>query len=150
MTFITKSKDGCNIFPVSNISVIVVKPDEVDDRKINNVQIVALPQLTKYKSCMHCKARVESSNPPFGRCSKENCNMYQKYDVCKMQLSVKLLFMNNNGEQVALYAFGQTVLDLAKARETEVICEEAFLQLPPLSSITFNKQNMIIKFTHSE
>ena len=80
--YITKMV-GCDIIPVSNIGVIAVKPDEVDNGEINNVQIVAIPQLT----CMCSKARVESSNPPFGHCSKENCNMYlQDATICQITI----------------------------------------------------------------
>lgn len=146
--FITKTKHGCEVVEIPDIGDTANKPTNVEDEEIKDAQIVGVPQLTKYKSCLRCKARVEPADSPCGRCSKEDCQMYQRYDICKMQLSVKLLFIVN-GEQLSLNAFGQTVLDIANAKDMDEITEELFLQLPPFPSIKFNNQNIITKFTRS-
>ena len=147
--FITKAKHGCEIVPVPDIiGDIANRPSEIEDEEIKDAQIVGIPQLTKYKSCLRCKARVEPADSPFGRCSKDDCQMYQRYDICKMQLSVKLLFIVN-GEQLSLNAFGQTVLDITNAKDMDEITEELFLQLPPFASIKFNNQKIITNFTCS-
>lgn len=146
--FLTKPKVGSDAVPIEDIGMI---PDalyaelESKEEEIHNAQIIGVPQLMKYKSCLRCKARVEPSDPPFGRCSKEECRMYQRYDICKMQLSVKLLVLANN-EQLALFAYGQTVLDIANFNNMEAICEEFFLQLPPFATIKYNNQQIITKF----
>ena len=146
--YITKARHGCEIIPIEDIGDVADKPSEVQDEEIKNAQIVGVPQLTKYKSCLRCKARVEPSDPPFGRCSKEDCQMYQRYDICKIQLSVKLLFFVNN-EQLTLSAFGQTLLDIANTTNMDDITEEAFLQIRHFPSIKFNDQKIITNFTHS-
>ena len=146
--FITKGKYGCEVIPILDIGEIAKRPNEVEDEEITNAQIIGVPQLMKYKSCLRCKARVEPSDPPFGRCSKDDCQMYQRYDICKMQLSVKLLFLVND-DHITLNAFGQTVLDIARTTNMEQITEELFLQLPPFASIKYNNQQIITNFTYS-
>ena len=116
--FVSKAKEGSEAIPIPDIGNIVNRPTQVQDEQITNAQIIAVPQLTKHKSCLRCKARVEPGEPPFGSCSKEDCQMFQRYDICKLQLSVKLLFLVDNG-QIALYAYGQTVLDIAGTEDID-------------------------------
>ena len=143
----TKAKYGRKIIPIPDIGDIANRPSEIQDEEIENAQIVGVPQLSKYKSCLHCKARVEPSDPPLGCCSKDDCEMYQHYDICTMQLLVKLFLVDD--EQHSLSAFGQIVLDIAKAKDMDEITEELFFQLSLFMSIKFNNQKIITKFIHS-
>ena len=110
--------------------------EEVADTVITNAQIVGVPLR------LRCKARVEPSTPRFGRCSKPECAMMQRYDVCQEQLSAKLLFMTNSNF-VSLYAYGKIVKEIAG--EGDSVTEEMLLQAP-LITITYNNQNMITAF----
>ena len=48
-----------------------------DEKRIKDVQIMAVPQLA-HKACLRCKARVESVDDTNGRCSKQDCRMLQR------------------------------------------------------------------------
>ena len=56
---------------------------------IKNVTIIGVPHLDKYKACLQCKARVEAQTPPFGRCSKVDCMMMQRYNLCGEHTTAK-------------------------------------------------------------
>ena len=71
--FINNSKQGCEIVPIPDIGKVAKRPTESQDEEIQNSEIVGVPQLTKYKLGLHCKARVEPSDSPFGRYSKKDC-----------------------------------------------------------------------------
>ena len=76
------------------------------------------------------KASNEPAHSPFGRCSRNDCQMYQRYEICKMQLSVKLLFIVN-AEQLSLNALGQTVLDITNAKDMDELTEKL---IPPIAT----------------
>ena len=88
--FLSMAKDGSEICPISDIGE-VTQGDGEKDETMNNAVIVAVLQLDAYCSCLRCKARVEPSSPPLGRCSKVDCAMLQRYDVCPEHTSTKLL-----------------------------------------------------------
>ena len=56
---------------------------------IRNVIIIGVPHLDKYKACLQCKARVEPLNTPLCRCSKVDCMMMQRYDLCGKHTTAK-------------------------------------------------------------
>ena len=64
--------------------------------EISEVQIIGVLQLDTYKECLQCKARVEPLALPLGKCSKADCAMMQRYDLCTNQLSAKLLVLHNS------------------------------------------------------
>ena len=142
--FLSLAKDGSEIETICDIGHTATSKEVVenDDKVITNAQIVGVPLLDKYKACLRCKARVEPSTPPFGRCSKPECAMMQRYDVCQEQLSAKFLFMTNSNF-VSLYAYGKIVKEIAG--EGDSVTEEMLLQAP-LITITYNNQNMITAF----
>ena len=142
--FISKAKEGSDIISIDDIGE-VTQIALTEDQQVHNGQIVGIPQLHKYRSCLRCKARVEPCNPPFARCSKEDCQMFQRYDICPSQISAKLLVMVNSSF-LTFFAYGKTVLDLAGCTGDEVT-EESLLQIPPLATITYNSQNVITSFT---
>ena len=53
-----------------------------NEKTIEDVQIMAVPQLACYKACLHCKARDESVDDTNGRCSKQDCRMLQRLEFC--------------------------------------------------------------------
>ena len=60
---------------------------------LQNVTVVGVPYLGSYKACLWCKARVELLTPPLGKCSKVDCQMMQRYDVCAEQSTAKVMLM---------------------------------------------------------
>ena len=99
---------------------------------ITEAQIVGVQQLDKYKSCLRCKVRVEPQplDSGCGRCSKENCQMLQKYDVCPDQFYAKLMLLSKSSF-VSLYEYGKA---LAGAEGSEVT-EEMLHEAPAFTSV---------------
>ena len=51
---------------------------------------------------------VEPCTPPLGKCSKHDCEMLQRYDICSQHTSAELLFMEGR-KMYTLYAYGDSV-----------------------------------------
>ena len=113
---------------------------------INNVAIVGVPFLDSYKSCLQCNARVEPETPPLGKCSKPECMMLQRYDLCTENTSAKLMLMydGKDGERrsIQTYACGEVVCQIAGAGE---LTQEGLLKRGNFSSITLIRDKYIIK-----
>ena len=49
---------------------------------IYHVQVVRVPQLINYGSCLQCEARVEPLTSQLGKCTKDDCLMMQLFHLC--------------------------------------------------------------------
>ena len=93
--FLSMPREGAEIIPIPDVGPIDSESNsdsEWEVLEMFNVQITRVPQLDSYKACLSCKARVEPSSPPLGRCSK--CTMLQRFDICPEQMSAKLMVMS--------------------------------------------------------
>ena len=73
-------------------NTVAYAPDlQENSTAITSAEIIAVPELDEYKGCLRCKARVEPLDSGLGQCSKKDCQMLQKYDVCPEHLSAKLM-----------------------------------------------------------
>ena len=147
--YLNMPKSGTDITPIADVKDVVdAPPKQEETTTINNVQIVGVPALNIYKACLQCKARVEPCTPPFGKCSKEDCNMIQRYDLCTDQATAKLLLMykssNNQQKYITCSAFGQLVMQLADLSSDEDVTSKALLNLPLLKSLTYVNEKLII------
>ena len=146
-------RDGAEIIPIPDVGPIATESDSDSKRKVLemfNVQITGEPQLDSYKACLACKARVEPSSPPLGRCSK--CAMFQRFDICPEQMSAKLVVMSlarPGGPVKQLHAFGKIVQDLAEREDTDSITRNALLTSRPVEHISFNERNVITAFSRN-
>ena len=119
---------------------------EVGTIEIHDVTIVGVSHLGTHKICLRCSARVEpSSSSTLRRCTKSECAMLQRYDICPDQLSAKMLFMADS-KLHSITAYGKNVKDLARATEPEEVTEESLMEMPGVESITFNEKNIMTKF----
>ena len=76
-------KQGSDTLYIENIGLVADHEEEEPAEKITDTYIIGVPKLDSYKCCLRCKARVEPSETTLGRCSKPDCGMLQRYDVCK-------------------------------------------------------------------
>ena len=74
--------------------------------------------------------------------------MLQRYDTCADQLSAKMLFMAG-AIIYSLNACGKVVRDMAGVADDTEVTEEGLMELPPLSSVTYNDKNVIMAFSRS-
>ncbi|MDD9818754.1 MAG: hypothetical protein OXU61_11575 [Gammaproteobacteria bacterium] len=113
-----------------------------------NAAIIGVSHLGTHKICLRCNARVELSTSTLGRCTKLECAMLQRYDTCADQLSAKMLFMAG-AIIYSLNACGKVVKDMAGVADDTEVTEEGLMELPPLSSVTYNDKNVIMAFSRT-
>ena len=103
-----------------------------------------MPLLDKYKTCLQCKARVEPM-PPLGRCSRIECMMMQRYDLCGEQTTAKLYDENMKTKTLQCHAFGEVVYNIGNVHQDDLVTAEALLRAPKFESLTFSSDKKIIK-----
>ena len=90
---------------------------------INNVTVAGVPYFDTYKSCLQCKARVKPHTERLGKCSKMDCMMMQRFDLCPQHIMAKLMLLyDKDGQQRTVFAFayGETVRQIAGGNNVSV------------------------------
>ena len=147
--YLNMPRSGAEIAAINDLgSISEAPPEEEQKTTIENVQVVGVPTLDMYKACLQCKARVEPLTPPFGKCSKRDCDMIQRYDLCTDQATARLLLMYTSGDRqqryITCHVFGQLINKLASLSLENEISSKALLSLPQLKSVTFVKDKLIM------
>ena len=112
---------------------------------IKNVTVAGVPYFDTYKSCLQCKARVEPNSERLGKCSKPECRMMQRLDLCVQHTTAKLMVLcEDEGVQKTAFAFtyGETVQKIADDGDVSV---EVLTESGTFSSMTLLKDKDIIK-----
>ena len=97
--YLSTAKEGSKFYPIADIGNIKTSEQSNDDQDqtILNAVIIGVLQLDSYKSCLRCKARVESISDTLGRCSKADCaiglmsvvNIHQpSYSACQTRIHI--------------------------------------------------------------
>ena len=83
--YLSKGEDS-QIVEVEDIgNTVAYAPDlQENSTTITSAEIIAVPELDKYKGCLRCKARVEPLDLGLGRCSKEDRQMLQNHVKSEM------------------------------------------------------------------
>ena len=77
---LTMAKEGSEIIPIEDIGAVAEQGDRDDELwVINNVTVA---YFDTYESCLQCKARIEPHTDCLGKCSKMDCMMMQRFDLC--------------------------------------------------------------------
>ena len=138
---------GSQVIPIDDIGEMK-QLDDVDSTQIQECMVIGVSHLEAHKICLRCNARVEpSSSSTLGRCTKLECAMLQRYDVCPGQLSAKMLFIDKSNKIYSVMAYGEVVRDLAGASDETDVTEECLMELPQLSSLTYNEKHIITSFS---
>ena len=78
--YFTIAKEDSDIIPIEDIGAVAEQGDRDDELwVINNVTVA---YFDTYESCLQCKARVEPHTDCLGKCSKMDCMMMQRFDLC--------------------------------------------------------------------
>ena len=110
--------------------------------------IIAVPLFNTYKSCVSCKARVESTTPPLGRCSR--CSILQRVDRCGEQVSAKLMLQQPDSTTTrTLSEFGSLAAP-ANCSSNRGHCREPPIDALPVAALTYNNNNVITTVTYSQ
>ena len=133
------------VIPIGDIGE--VKQTEANESsEILNAAIIGVSHLGTHKICLRCNARVEPSTSTLGRCTKSECAMLQRYDICVDQLSAKMPFMASS-KLYSLNAYGKVVRDLTEVTDDAAVTEVGLMKLPQLSTVTYNDKYVIIAFS---
>ena len=76
--------------------------------------------------------------PPMVKCTKDNCAMIQRYDLCSDQESAKVLLKSGSRKQKV---FGKLLQELAGVPESQLVTAADLLQLPSIPMIKFNRRH---------
>ena len=137
--YLSMPRSGLLITPIFEIGEVKTS-DEMEcppDEQIEDADVIGVPQLHAYKCCLTCRARVEPMTPPMGKCTKDNCAMIQRYDLCSDQGSAKVLLRSGSRRQT-LKVFGKLLHELAGVPESQLVTTAYLLKLPPIPMIKFN------------
>ena len=114
--YLNQAKSQSFIEMIDDIGAVIEQETDEEISIIHQVKIIGVSALDTYKSCLLCKASIEPMTPPLGKCSKAECAMIQRYDMCPEQASAKLLLQyqpdSNQSKLVQLHAFNQQLLQL--------------------------------------
>ena len=66
---------------IDDIGDTATDSEDEEEEELKNAQIVGVPMFDKYRSCLRCKARVEPCSSTTATCSRDDCQMLQRYDV---------------------------------------------------------------------
>ena len=144
--------DTSEILSINDIGVVATPRDEDADELVilNNAIVIGVPQLDIYKECFKCTARVEPLTPPFGRCSKGDCKMLQRFDMCTVHTVGKLLLMYKSDDQdgqnkvIQVHVSGDHLRQIAP-ESSEHLTPEALLKAGELKSVTISKDKKTIQ-----
>lgn len=144
--YLTMSREGTEITLIEDIGNVAESIDDLDEIiEIKDVLIVGVPHLDTYRACIQCNGRVEPQTPPLGKCTRIDCKMMQRYDVCKENITAKLILMHSDEAQkkiIQVSAFGEVIREIAGGLE---ITPEVLLRASKLDSVTIFKHKNIIK-----
>ena len=144
--YLTKAKEGSEIIPIGDKGAVAEQGDRDDELwVINNVTVAGVPYFDTYKSCLQCKATVEPHTERLGKCSKMDCMMMQRFDLCPQRITAKLMLLyDEDGQQRTVFAFayGETVHQIAGGNDVSV---EGLTESGAFKSMTLLKDKDIIK-----
>ena len=144
--YLTMAKEGSEIIPIENIGAVAEQADRDDELwVINNVTVAGVPYFDRYKSCLQCKARVEPHTGRLGKCSKTDCMMMQRFDLCPQHITAKLMLQyDEDGQQrtMFVFAYGEIIHHIAGSDDVSV---EGLIESGTFKSMTLLKDKDIIK-----
>ena len=125
--------------------------NEEEEVTLHNVVIIGVPHFDTHKAYLQCKARVEPLTPPLGQCSKPECKMIQRFDLCIDHTAAKLLLMHEMDGQnkiIQVHAFGEHLGQIVGHEES--ITPEDLVKAPQLRSVTILKERKIIRAVNQD
>ena len=141
--YLSMGGDATEIVPIEDIAVVAAESNINDEEEVTlySVVIIGVPHLDTHKACPQCKARVEPAlTPPLGRCSKPECKMLQRFDLCIDHTTEKQLLMHEMDRQnkmIQVRAFREHLVHIVGDEES--VTPEGLLKAPQLRSVTILK-----------
>lgn len=142
--FLGFSQEGSQILPIADMGVVKQLDGEEDKlEELGEAKVIAVMQLEMYRACLRCKGRVEPLGSPFGRCSRSECEMMQRFEECIQQIVAKVMFKKPSGNTLVLHAFGEMVKKLANVSNDAVVSEGDLMSAPPCR-VEYNSARVVV------
>lgn len=124
-----------------------------EEMVLKEVVIVGVASLETYKTCFKCRSRVELMKMPLGCCSRFECQMIQRYDLCQDLSTAKLVVMHSSNPEnqkkiTQVHMHGEkTLREIVAVDDTPVqhITCDSLLCAPPIATMTVSKDTNIIQ-----
>ena len=150
--YLSMGADDTEIVPIEDIGVVAAASDiNEEEVTLHNVVIIGVPHWVIHKACLQCKARVEPLTPLLGRCSKPECKMLQRFDLCIDHTMAKLLLtheMDGQNKIIQAHTFGEHLGQIVGDKES--ITPEALMNAPQLRFVTILKDRKIVRTVNQD
>ena len=123
---------GAAIQPIADIGQVKQDLPSTDDETIYGVEVIAVPLMEKYRSCLKCKAKVNpraTDDKILGTCTK--CGTMQCLSKCKLQLTANLLIQSSHS-YFNFQALGDFLKVISK-QELDDVTRDALIKAPPFT-----------------
>ena len=112
--FLSIPREGATIAEIDDIGEVGEDDTADETSTVYAAEVVAVLMLESYLACLVCKSKVEKTEENLGYCTK--CNVEQRIDVCKKQLSARLL-ISAADTYITLNGFGNNIQEIVGAEE---------------------------------
>ena len=91
--YLTMGDEGAELIPIKDIGTVALQHNADPDCEVVLHDVTIVLHLDTVRACLNCKGRVEPQMPPLGKCSRPDCRMMQRYDLCTEITTAKLMLM---------------------------------------------------------
>ena len=150
--YLTMGGEGAELIPIKDIGTVALqsKAQDLDcEAVLHNVTIVGVLHLDTARVCLNCKGRVEPQTPPLGKCSRPDCQMMQRYDLCTKNTTGKLMLMYESEGQckyTQVTAHGEQLQQIVG--ENNDLTPDLLLKSPRMESVTIFKNRKVLQKVH--
>lgn len=149
--YLSTPKTGCTITEVEPFSQPLINPAELPQNFTNTTaaaEILGVRSVTAYQACCNCNKKLVIETSPILTCS--TCGLKQNMKSTIQQCYVQLLVQIKESK-ITVTLFNDILHDMlaSQGKSTLPITEETItaflLELPTITSITFNNKTKIVE-----
>ena len=143
--YLTMVGEGAELIPIRDIGIVALQHSANTDSEVvlRDVTIVGVLHLDTLRACLNCKGRVEPQTPPLGKCSRPDCRMMQRYDLCA---EVTMYKSDGQHKHIQVTAHGEQLQQIVGKNNN--LTADLLLKSPPMKSITIFKNRKILHKVH--
>ena len=123
--FLSFPSSGASMQPIPDIGEVKQDLPSSDDETIDSAEVIAVPYLKKYRSCLKCKGKVDPADDKIlGTCTK--CGTMQRLSKCNLQLTANIVIQSSTS-YYTFQAFGDFLQMITNQDE---VTREALIKAP--------------------
>ena len=140
--YLTMGGEGAELIPIKDIGTVALQHNADPDCEVVLHDVTIVLHLDTVRACLNCKGRVEPQTPPLGKCSRPDCRMMQRYDLCTEITTAKLMLMYESDGQhkhTQVTAHGEQL-----QHKNDNLTADLLLKSPHTKSITIFKNRKVL------